>query len=119
MSSVVNNVLLEVKRWIEELRDIPYLWQGALGTGLLLWIWNSRRNRVSRVLKIHYLIVHLLAIFHDSDNDQLTFGKVNVPKYGGLLSFSSGLSNIRLTLEGLGPFQNAYVNVNLPLITSP
>ncbi|PVF95398.1 putative cycloheximide-inducible protein CIP70 [Serendipita vermifera] len=87
MSTVVDNTILEVNRRVAELLEVPYLWQSALGAGFLLWIWNTRRSRI------------------------------DIPKYGGLFSFSNTLAHIKLALDGLGPFQNAYKNY--PMIQIP
>lgn len=87
MASAVTTKIMELRNWAKDLADLPYLWQGTLGVGFLLWLWNHQRS------------------------------KVNLPKYGGVLSFSSILSKIRLSLEGFGPYQNAYTNC--PMLQIP
>ncbi|PVF95399.1 putative cycloheximide-inducible protein CIP70 [Serendipita vermifera] len=79
--------MLDIQQWVHKLSEVPYMWQGALGVGFLLWLWSDQRN------------------------------KVNLPKYGGILSFSSILSKIKISIEGFGPYQNAYTKY--PMIQMP
>jgi hypothetical protein len=85
---------------LHSIQEIPLVYKGLCGIIAITWVLNSRRKRVSHHLVEYHIIDYVLPI-----------SKADIPTYGGILSFSSILSTIRLNLQGADWWLDTYAHV--------